>query len=242
MEQVSGQNSISPEEKLFNVIRSGKKEINTVRAGGENPSVVPETISTDKEQAIATKHPRLLQRRQSLSFFPATIKNILNIQNFRPYIIYGMLSTILVILMIVAGYTMVRQQSDITEITNFVRHPATRNSLLTFAEIEPFKQLDFYLQETAKRNIFQPIPEEPEKQIIEQKPKEDTKKKLQEIIQTLTLRGISWGEEPKVIIKDKDGQLYFLKEGQPIGTSGAKIKKIDKDKITIQYKDAQSEL
>ncbi len=242
MEQVSGQNSISPEEKLFNVIRSGKKNDSAVRADGDNPSTVTETTSVDKKQTIATKHPGLQQRKQSLSFSPEVIKNILNIQNFRPYVVYGILSTILVILMIVAGYTMVSQQSDITEITKFDRHSATRNSLLTFAEIEPFKQLDFYLQETAKRDIFHPIPEEPEKQIIKQKPKEDTKKKLQEIIQTLTLRGIAWGEEPKVIIKDKDGQLYFLKEGQPIGTSGAKIKKIDKDKIIIQYKDAESEL
>ncbi len=241
MEQVPGRNSISPEEKLFNVIRAGKKETNA-SVGEKAPVSELTTVATDKQETVATT-PHLQQDRQITSFSPTTVRRyILGIQKLHPYIIYSLLSIILAILIIVAGYTIVSERPDITEVIDTVRKRTSAHSLITFTDIEPFKQIEFYLQEAGRRNIFQPVPDEPEGPMIKEKPKEDTKKKLQEIIQTLTLRGISWGDEPKAIIKDKDGQLYFLKEGQPIGTSGARIKKIEKEKVIIQYKDAQSEM
>ena len=41
---------------------------------------------------------------------------------------------------------------------------------------------------------------------------------------------------------EKDGKVYFLKEGQMIGTTGIEVKSIMKNKVMLGYGDEEMEL
>ena len=59
----------------------------------------------------------------------------------------------------------------------------------------------------------------------------------------LKVQGIAWSDVPKVMIQcDKDNKLYILKQGQPVGSTGVKVKAIFKNKVILTSGDKDFEL
>ena len=91
-------------------------------------------------------------------------------------------------------------------------------------ETRPFL---YYLEMVQRRDIFLPVRL---KTLVN--PDDEAKKALSALLKELKLVGISWGEDPQVIIEDaKDGKTYFLKTGDTIGSF--KIDVILKDKVIL---------
>lgn len=105
-------------------------------------------------------------------------------------------------------------------------HPAKHKSL-----IETLKPIGTYLAQVAKRDIFKPAPKGP---VSSAAVEEGTSVRLKEAAQDLKLEGISWGQDSKAMIMNtKENKMYFLSEGQPIGASGLEVKEIQRDKVVI---------
>ena len=104
--------------------------------------------------------------------------------------------------------------------------------------MEPFQSLDFYLNEIHKRDIFHPALNSA---ILE--PKTAGRESLKKSAENLKLQGISWGDVPKVMLQgDKDSKFYILKEGQPVGSTGIRVKTILKNKVILTNGDKDVEL
>ena len=90
------------------------------------------------------------------------------------------------------------------------------------APVEPFKPLDTYINAVKARDIFTAVPKEAIKGAPTSK---EAQAKLKEIARDLKLVGISWGENPKALIRsEKDKDTFFVKKGQNIGTTEAEVK------------------
>jgi len=100
------------------------------------------------------------------------------------------------------------------------------------SDVRPFLH---YLEVVRRRNIFSPI-------VLKQTEKPEVKKKrLQEMVQDLSLVGISWDKKPVAMIEDKKAKkTYFLKEGQKINKF--KIEDILKDRVILSFEGEKIEL
>jgi len=138
-------------------------------------------------------------------------------------------------------YYLINKRPNIVDITGRPYDaPFPRKSKET---MQAFKPLSFYMDSVKKRDIFRLPPEKKDVKAASAEGKEAAAKKLKQLIGGLKLQGISWGASPKAMVKDElDGQVYFLKEGEAIGTSGIKIKTISKDKVIVGYKKEEMEL
>lgn len=106
--------------------------------------------------------------------------------------------------------------------------------------IEPFKKLSFYLKQIKKRNIFNEFeePKPPPPVIKPVEPPPPPKVTIEEKAKDLKLMGISWGSNPKVIIKDmKTQEVYFLKKGETIEGTEIIVEKILRGEVVISSDD-----
>ena len=94
----------------------------------------------------------------------------------------------------------------------------------------------YYLEMVQRRNIFTVL-----KLQTAETHQEEAKKVLNTLIQDLVLVGISWGEDPQVMIEDKkEKKTYFLKTGDMINK--LRIDNILKDKVILTYENQKIEL
>ena len=107
-----------------------------------------------------------------------------------------------------------------------------------FQQTSPLKIAAYYLEKARARDIFKmglsgvadakQIPKMPVSKIVE-------------VSKNLKLVGISWSQDPDVIIEDtRAGRAYFLKRGQVI--NDFKVKAIFKDKVILRYQEEEIEL
>lgn len=97
----------------------------------------------------------------------------------------------------------------------------------------PLKKLAYYLEMVRGRNIF--IPQTGETEIDEEGIRRLKQvSRISEKSEGLKLVGISWKDDPDVMIEDtKSKRVYFLKKGETI--NGIKIEAIFKDKVVLNY-------
>jgi len=114
--------------------------------------------------------------------------------------------------------------------------------------IEPFQAIEFYQEMVNRRDIFSPFMSAQKEKIIV-KPKVVEQKieipeiQLSDLAKDLKVVGISWGNLPKALIhSEKDNDTYFVRQGQRIGSSDIKIKKIEQKAVIIMYEDQEMEL
>jgi len=105
-------------------------------------------------------------------------------------------------------------------------------------EVSLLKAGTYYLGKARARDIFKMVltseAEEPQETEI-------TVSKILEASQNLKLVGISWSEDPDVIIEDTNQErAYFLKRGQKI--NDLTVKAIFKDKVILSYNDEEVEI
>lgn len=217
---------ISPEERLFRVIRDGKTS--------------PEETKRSENQKRSN-----INIRDIKGFF-ATLKSsaaAIQIQEVDPKLINKMLMVVLALLIILVIHYAVNKKPSVVKIINAIS--AIKLEAQKRDAVETIKPLSFYLEEVKKRDIFHPIPKL-KKTVVRpvDMPKEKSpQEKLKEITANLKLRGISWGKSPKAMIKnDKEDKMYFLRQGQMIGSSGIEIKTILKNKVVITYEGVETEL
>jgi Tfp pilus assembly protein PilP len=208
---------ISPEEKLFNIIKEGK---GSGSGGGvsrpKNQSTVPSFISW------FLGHLKLHLGANKPSIDPKAVNKVL----------IAVLALVGVIFVLYIGRP--RQNTSKIEAKIPKARPAEKSP------VEPFKPLDTYVAAVKQRDIFKAVPKEEVKGAPTSR---EAQAKLKEIARDLKLVGISWGEDPKALVRsEKDKDTFFARKGQDIGTTEAKIKEITKNKVTIGYQDEEMEL
>jgi hypothetical protein len=213
--------TLSPEERLFKVIQQGK----------QTPG--PDRGASDKKKgggfdrfkrfiASITAGKTGAERKENLS---AGIKW----PELEPENINKVLIVVLVVL-VVAVFMVSGKQKDVAVITEAVSK--IKVSLEEGKKkIQPLKALSSYLSGMRKRNVFSAGVEAPAV--------EGALKKTEPVgkaAEVMKLQGISWGEVPKAMILWQDGKenkMYFLVEGQAIGTTGFKVVKIFRNTVTV---------
>lgn len=109
-----------------------------------------------------------------------------------------------------------------------------------FPEVSPLKAVSYYTEKVIERNIFKmglsDVRVEEEEVILE--PAAET---IVELIKNLRLVGISWSDDPDVMIEDVEAvRTFFVKRGQMIGK--LKVQAIFQDKVILSYEGAEVEL
>lgn len=113
-----------------------------------------------------------------------------------------------------------------------------KTAAAVFPETSLLKVSSYYLEKARARDIFKMgLGSVSEAKDVSQVPVS----KLAEAAQNLKLVGISWSEDPDVIIEDaKAGRAYFLKRGQTI--NDFIVKAVFKDKVVLSYQGEEIEL
>lgn len=103
------------------------------------------------------------------------------------------------------------------------------------------RALAYYLDKIRARDIF----------IMGEKPQQDTGRenlkpspsRVAEVTQSLRLVGISWSNDPDVMLEDiKAQKTFFLKKGQILDSNNVKVEAIFKDKVILSFEGAEIEL
>lgn len=220
--------TVSPEEKLFNIIKEGKDS----GSGG----------GVSKPKNSSAMLGGIKRFFGSLKLHPGANKQAAADASAAPRIDIdpGSVNRVLsIVLLAVASffvYYLFSTRPDAEKIIKSV--PKTDMALK--AEIERFAPLESYLTETRRRNIFKPVPKDEGKASPTSR---EAMEKLKEAARDLKVVGISWGETPKALIRsERDKTTYFLKQGQQVGSMDVDIRAITKQKVTIGYKTEEFEL
>lgn len=109
--------------------------------------------------------------------------------------------------------------------------------------VSPLKVLPYYLERIRARDIFKMVSKKAASSDTEGAESEakGPSEKITEATKTLRLAGISWSDDPDVMIEDtKTQKTYFLKKGQRIDS--VKIQAVFKDKVILSYEGEEIEL
>jgi len=208
--------TLSPEERLFKVIQQGKLAAGRAGSGGEKKTGgwFGGFKRFTAPQAAGLKE---------------VVPGWLRWPEFEPENINRVLAVIFIVL-VFAVYAASAQHKNVSVIAEV----AARNGSPPGADkktIEPLKEFSFYLKGIQRRDIFRAGTEAP---AVESAPLKD--ELMTKASADMKLQGISWGDVPKAMIlwqKGKDSKMYFLVEGQAIGTTGYKVIKILKSTVKI---------
>lgn len=218
--------AISPEERLFSVIQQSKR--NQERSGKtepKNPGAVPRRASqgngsgfkaSDFLKRIASLEKRALSFKARWEIKPETINKFLIVA-----------LTVVLGFVIFAAAKKTKDVNLISEAVSKIRSfPGTGRK-----PEEPLKDLSYYLNEIKRRDIFHANAPAP---VFQGLPK--TSPQFAKATEDLKLQGISWADIPKAMIlweNGKESRMFFLVEGQPIGTTGFKVVKINRNRVII---------
>ncbi len=168
---------------------------------------------------------------------PASINNF-SFQKINLRTVNQVLSIILVSLFILLGYVISQEQPEVSSLTASVS-----KIKLMEVDVKPanaFGDIAIYLDQITKRDVFSIFKEEkePVKVVepvkVEPPPPPSPKVPIEEKARGLKLIGISWGENPKAIIRDESSQdMYFVREKEVIQGTELKIEKILKNEVVI---------
>ncbi|MCK5177988.1 MAG: hypothetical protein KAR32_00530 [Candidatus Omnitrophica bacterium] len=151
------------------------------------------------------------------------------------------LALILAGLVALTGYVAFGKKPNVASIATAVSERKFQD--IEDKTIEPFEKLSFYLKQIKKRNIFnefeEPKPPPPVIKPVEPPlPPPPPKVTIEEKAKDLKLMGISWGSDPKVIIKDmKTQEVYFLKEGEMVEGTEIIVENILRNEVVISSDD-----
>jgi hypothetical protein len=214
--------TLSPEERLFKLIQQGKPPPG--QAGGlnekKNGSWFERSKSFITSQIFgstgAGPKANFLKRIKWPELELETINKVL--------------AVVLAIVLMFVVYALSGKHKDVAMITN----AAARIGALpgdAKKKIETLKELSFYLNEIQKRDVFHATAGATVVQSVQR-----MSEALSKTTETMKLQGISWGDVPKAMIlvqEDKDSKMYFLVEGQAIGTTGLKVTEISRSTVKV---------
>jgi len=214
--------TLSPEERLFKVIQQGKL---VASQGGSGSEKRPKGW-LDKLKSVLAFQSTGKTGTDSKESFLSRIRW----PEVEPETINKVLGMVLVVVLGLAIYAASGKSKDVATIVNAAAKIKV-SSEEGKKKSEPLKALSFYLSQIRKRDIFRANSMAP---AVENTPK--SVEALTKITEGLKLQGISWGDIPKAMIfaqNGKSGKMYFLVEGQAIGTTGLKVSSISKSTVTV---------
>ncbi len=220
--------NVSPEEKLFNIIQKGP-----------NAPVEPRTQAKSIRSELPTSIPKLKMFFAKLKIKPPAAFSEKKLSEIEPALINKALMAVLCVVTILVLHVAINRRPDVATLTSALSK--TQVPQVMGREIEPFREVSYYLKASGKRDIFKPAPKTDKKvSVFQPRPALD---RLKEKTAGLKVKGIAWGVVPKVMIEDEGtGKIYFLKEGQLIGATGVKVKTILRNKVEIIYEEEVMEL
>ncbi|OGX34457.1 MAG: hypothetical protein A3C36_06395 [Omnitrophica WOR_2 bacterium RIFCSPHIGHO2_02_FULL_52_10] len=140
-------------------------------------------------------------------------------------------------LMVLTLYVIFRKRPDVTSVRAAV-------SKINFSEIAPvqsaaFQNVTYYVEQAEARDIFNAFIEKKEEpvavvQVEPEEPPPPPKVPIEEKAKNLKLIGISWGNDPKAMIKDlKTQEVHFVAEGELIQGTEVSVQEIKKDEVIL---------
>ncbi|PIV39144.1 MAG: hypothetical protein COS29_04160 [Candidatus Omnitrophica bacterium CG02_land_8_20_14_3_00__42_8] len=215
--------NISPEERLFNIIKENKKSSSSGGAVKNDKRKIGSgwvknffvSINSFRhglnELVIAGQPPagNLLVKLYSVDLKPLNRA-------------FAAASVALAILVIYSALN--SKKPDMSKAARFIPDIASVSVRVNGPEV--FKPAEFYLQDVRQRDIFKIVPKDITGTTAESN--------LQVLTKDFNLAGIYMGEYPEVMIEDKAAKkTYFLKQGDKI--KGVVVKNIFKDKVVLEY-------
>lgn len=213
--------NISPEERLFKVIQQGKltegqgKRGSEKKAGGWPEKIKRFITAQTTGNTGASGKESFLARIKWPELEPAGINKVLVV--------------VLTMVLVFAVYSALRKRKDVALVETAARSITSPEE--GKKKIEPLKELSFYLNAVRKRDVFRANAGAPAVENVQK-----ASESLAKAAESLKLQGISWGAVPKAMIlvqNDKEGKMYFLVEGQAIGTTGLKVLEISRSLVKI---------
>jgi len=149
-----------------------------------------------------------------------------------------MLKASILFLSLYLGYSVIGMETEMKHAANLILEPDKGLAIREEHGAE-LKNLSYYLEKAAKRNIFT-IGQAPTKEGTVQAPPKPASES--DRTKDFSLVGISWSANPEAMIEDtKSKRTYFVKRGQPLDDS-VRIVTIFKDRVILNYKDKEFEL
>ncbi len=225
---------ISPEEKLFKIIQQEKtvppaQHRLTDKKGTDN------WLNSAREAAV-------LWKDSSISIIKNFIGKFRLIFPAKPFDLQ--LKTINVVLalllLVIISFVIYYAVTKYPSVAKIAVGAATAQSSLKSAhkDAEEFHAASYYIDDARQRNIFTAVPRP-----VSMSPETPAQGSEKSLSGDLKVQGISWSDVPKVMIQsEKDNKLYILKQGQPVGSTGIKVKTIFKNKAILTYGDKDFEL
>jgi len=225
------ENELSAEKQLLKLIEeSSSKEQASFQAA---PVIV-------KKRSVSLFSPKAWQARSS--FFKDSLnKYFKGGGGFRPDI-KAVNKILAVCIIIIVFYFMNNLYAGFSRLKHIPDFQAqTKSESLLFQKVSVLKALSFYLEQVRSRDIFKmgaiKVPE------TEEGRKKAASSRLLEAIANLKLVGISWSNDPDVMIEDtKVQRTYFLKKGQIIDSVNLKLEAVFKDKVILSSDGEEVEL
>ena len=129
------------------------------------------------------------------------------------------------------------QQGQAPDVVRTPR-PATVASIAAQLESE-----SFYVDRVKEHDIFRWEGEggaDPTGKVVEP---ETARKVLDELKRRFVVVGVAWVEPRITMVHDsREGRTFFLREAQPVGDSGATVKSITRESVTITLQDEEIDL
>ncbi len=169
----------------------------------------------------------------------ANIGSIKGALHFEIKLINYVLQACILILLVYLVSTVTFYKTDFTRKLNSIFQPKPASAKSGSGDNSLLKETGYYLNKAKTRDIFA-MGAVPELEVKETK-KEETEE-LMAITANLKVVGISWSENPDVIIEDtKLKTTYFLRTGQ-IFKESLKVREILKDKVILLYNESEIEV
>lgn len=116
-----------------------------------------------------------------------------------------------------------------------------KNPVSDIQEATVLRALTYYLDTIRARDIFT-MGEKVQPDAVKG-PVKPSPSRVAEVTQSLRLVGISWSNDPDVMLEDTKAQkTYFLKKGQVLDSNNVKVEAIFKDKVILSFEGAEIEL
>lgn len=226
----------SPEERLFKIIQREK-----------NPSPGAEKFAQKKGLAGWLKKPEaaLGLLKEKLAFIVSAVKDLAKkpgsvFPKKKPELELGTVNkalsaALLIIVLFVVYYAAARYPN----MSRMITAAARAQGAMQFAgrEVTELEPAEYYTGDAKRRDIFSAA-QRPAAQAKTASP-EEKKGPAGE----LSLQGIVWSDAPKALIQaGKDGKLHIVKEGQVVGMTGIKVKKILRGKVILTEGEREFEL
>ena len=214
--------SLSPEERLFKVIQQGK------RTTGQDSGV-----REKKNDGWLDRSKRFIASYtggKPGADWKKSLLSRIKWPELEPENINRVLAVVFGIVFVFTICAALKKNKDVAAIAAAVSRIKV-SSEEGKKRVEPLKELSFYLKEIRKRDVFHSGVGAPSGESVQK-----SSEPLVKAPENLKLQGISWGDVPKAMIlwqSGKDSKMYFLVEGQALGTTGFKVTKISKSTVTV---------